>query len=227
MTVIVNPKKITLLMLKINMGLVLLNILGQVIGILIESKSGSAFLEFSQKQSILRLYSTQLLVLCSTLFLFIALKRKGESSGGYYYWMGLFVIFFFLAIAKDTSLDEQLGALLQILLGISRSTVFVIAYAVAMIIIPAIYLKFFLHLPANTKIWFVAGSITFLTGAFLLDLLTAYLGRMLDYRTITYIISSSLEVLLESSGIIILIFTLLSFISIELNVEKVEFLIKQ
>lgn len=226
MTFKVDPKKIALLLLRITLSLLLLNIIGQLFGDLLGPKSGSVFLEFAQKQSLLRLFTTLLLVICSGLLLLIALRNKERRSGKYIHWMGLCLIFFLLAIAKDTSLDEQFGALLQSTLGISRSVVFMIAYGVAFILIPILYLRFIFQLPKPTLKWFIAGSITFLTGAFLLDLVTAYLGKILDHRAFAYIGSSSMEVFLETSGIIILIFTLLSYLFTELNIEKVEFLHK-
>ena len=222
MTIRVDPKKTALLLLKIALALLFLNIFGQIIGNLLEPKSGSDFLEFAQKQSGLRLYTTLLLVFCSALFLLIGLNNKEKGSGKSFHWMGLCVIFFFLAIAKDTSLDEQFSVLLQSLFDISRSVVYFIAYGIAFILIPALYIRFILQLPRRTLYWFIAGSITFLAGAFIFDLVTAYIGKILDHRSIAYIGSSAIEIFLETSGIIILIFTLLSHLLSELNIEKLE-----
>ncbi len=226
MTIRVDQKGTALLLLKIALALLCINILGQILGNFLEPKYGSYFLEFAQKQSVLRLFTTLLLVFCSALLLIIALNDKQRRSGKYFHWMGLCIIFFFLAIAKETSLDEQFGALLQSLFDISRSVVFMIAYGIALILLPVLYLRFILQLPRHTLYWFIAGSITFLAGAFVFDLVTAYLGKFLDHRSFAYIGSSSIEVFLETSGIIILIFTFLSYIFSDLKIEKVEFLRK-
>lgn len=224
MTIQVDPKKAAFLLFIITLALLFMNIAGLVIGILLERNSGSAFLELVQKQSALRLFTTSLLLLCSGIFLVISIVKKKVISGGNYHWLGLCILFGLMAIAKDTYIDEQIAELLRSTLNISKSVIYSVVYGFGFIFLPILYLKFLLQLPRRTLNWFITGSATFLTGAFVLDLVTAYLGKILIHRTIAYIGVSSLEVLFEICGIIIVIYTFLSYLYNEMNTEKVGFL---
>ena len=61
------------------------------------------------------------------------------------------------------------------------------------------------------------GGFTFMVGAFGLDLLVAYVGRSMDHHTLAYIGLVTLEDVLETGGVIVFVYGLLSYMSSELK----------
>lgn len=162
-----------------------------------------------------------MLITCSGVLLLIAIGKKDFRTGHSWNWLGLSLIFLVMALVKDTSIDEQLVVFLGYLFGISKYIIYVMAYGVALILIPALFLKFLLQLPKPTLRRLIVGVVTFLVGAFLLDMVTSYFWKVLDHRSGTYMAFTSLEVLFEISGIVILIYAFLSYLVSEMNLKEI------
>jgi hypothetical protein len=94
-------------------------------------------------------------------------------------------------------------------------------YGIAVVIIPALYLKFLLGLPRRIMSILIFGGFIFLAGAFGFDLIVARLGQVIDHQAVVYIGLSALEELLEVSGVIIMAYGLLSYMSSELKWAEV------
>lgn len=222
MIITIDPKKIACFLFSLAVALLVINIISQVIGIALQRESASTFLEMAQAQSVFRLLTTLLLLICATLALLIATIIKTQRSEPACYWWGICLIFLFMAIVKNTNLDEQFALVIGSLTNLSRPVMYLLVYGIALVIIPIFYAKFLLHLPKRILNWLIAGTITFLSGAFILDMVTSYLWKTVDHRTVIYIAATSLEVLLEISGIIILIYTFLTYIVVELKLGVIE-----
>lgn len=175
------------------------------------------FFELELEAAILRFFSAVMLLLCSSLFLRIAIAQKRNNTNYFLYWLCLALIFFFLAITKETAIHENLATPIRLALHLSKIQFYAWVYGIVVIILPVLFLKFLLSLPKRTIFLFVLGSFTFLAGAFGLDLIVAYIGKLIDHHTALYIGLATFEDVLEMSGIIVLVYGLMSYISAELK----------
>ena len=101
------------------------------------------------------MYSTVALLFCSTLLTIIALSKKKTSAKYFPHWLGLALIFLFLAMDEALEIHEQFGGPVRSALDITSGLLYfawVIPYGFALFIFLAAYLKFITELPARTRL---------------------------------------------------------------------------
>lgn len=222
MDIEVKPGKVARFLLVLAVGFTLAHIAGQLAEVRPGGTFGLFLFDPSRAQSIPRFYSAITLLLCSGLFSTIAVAKKGDGTRSFLYWLGLALIFLFLAITKITAVHESLSAPLRSIFNISKIQFYVYTYGIVLLVLPVFYLKFLLNLPRRIMLLLFIGGSTFIMGAFGLDLVVAYLGKSIDHHTMTYIGLTSLEELTEMSGVILLVYALLSYMSSELKWIRVK-----
>jgi hypothetical protein len=217
MDIELKPKKVAQFLLALAFCFILAHLAGQLAEINLGSTFGLSVFNPEEERSIPRFYSSVLLLLCSVLLLIIAMRNKEESPRNFLYWLGLAPFFLFLAITENTALHESLATPIRSALNVSKIQFYAWIYGILVIILPALYLKFFLGLPRKTMILFIIGGSTFIAGAFALDLVVAYLGKSSGHHTAAYIGLATLEAVFEMVGIIIFVYALLCYMHAELK----------
>ncbi len=217
MDIELKARKMARILLVLAVGFALAHIAGQLAEIRLGRTPGLLLFDFDAEQSIPRFYSAVTLLLCSGLLLTIAVSKKGDNTHSLRYWLGLALIFLWLAITKATAIHETLAAPIRSALNMSKIQFYAWAYGIALVIFPLIYLRFLLCLPRRTMLLMAAGGSVFVAGAFGLDFVVAYLGKSFDHQTVAYIGLATLEEVLEMGGIIIFVYALLLFMSLELK----------
>jgi hypothetical protein len=209
------PQKVSRFLLVLVAGFTLAHIAGQYVEIHLGHTYGLFLFNLEREQSIPRFYSAVMLLSCSGLLLIIAISKKGIYSPGFRYWLGLVFVFLCLAIIKITSIHEYLAVAFQSVLNITRFQFYAWSYGILLVIFPMVYLKFLLSLPRETKFLMIIAGFIFIAGAFGLDLIGKYFGNSINHHTIAYISLATLEEVLEMVGIIVFMYSLLSYISLE------------
>ena len=146
----------------------------QFVAIYLETTSGLSLYELELEQSIQRFFSAVTLLLCSSLFLIIAMVKKNITNY-FLYWLGL-VLIFFLPITKMTASHENIPELIRSALHQSRIQFYAWVYGIVAIIFPVLILKFHLDLPKRSIFLLVISGFTFFAAAFGYDLIVVYLG---------------------------------------------------
>jgi hypothetical protein len=113
-------------------------------------------------------YSSATLLLCAVLLAVIAADKRHAADRYARHWIGLALIFLFLAADEAAGIHENFGRWGTRLLGLDRPSHFAwLAISVPLVtIISLIYARFFLRLPRRTMIFFLIAAILFLGGVF-------------------------------------------------------------
>jgi len=177
---------------------------------------------FDMEKNIPTFFSYLILVLCSFILLIISLKHKAMQSG-YLYWLGLAILFFFLAIDEIASLHEQITIPVRQALDTKGIFYFawIIPYSIFLIAFILLYSKFLLSLPKNIMSLFFLSGIIYVTGAVGFELLGGKQYELYGANNIQFAIYYTCEELLEMLGISLFIYALLTYVRqefIQLNI---------
>ena len=169
-------------------------------------------LDFDHEANIPTLYSTFLLFICSTL-LFLISKTRKSSGSPYVLWKILGFIFLFLAVDEITMLHERIHAPLQRVFGSSGIMFFawLIPYALAVIVLGVLYLRFLMSLPKKTALLFILSGGIFVLGAIGFEMLGGLESKAHGFDTLRYYILYNFEEVFEMLGVTIFIYSLLSY----------------
>jgi hypothetical protein len=168
---------------------------------------------FDAEGNIPALYSSLSLLFASILLSIIGISHKRNSSA-YLYWYGLAFIFLFLSIDEAMAIHEPLGRIIRGLLHTSGLLylAWVIPYGIALMIVFIVYLKFLKRLPKNTMILFVVSGTIFVGSAIGFELLGGRYLELHGSNNLMYSLLYTCEEFLEMLGIVIFIYSLLSYI---------------
>lgn len=179
-------------------------------------------------------YAALSLLLSATLFFVIARSRKRANRSDSSSWLLLAYIFVFLALDEAASIHEICNFLLQFL-GTSGMLAWpwVIVYSGLVLIFVARFYRLFWNLKKRHRCLFFCSGALYLVGAMGMELVGAavYVNNIgaTDYwaiienqpervaDTLTYALASSVEELLEMSGILLLIYSLFDYIELEIQ----------
>jgi hypothetical protein len=170
------------------------------------------WVHFDREANIPTFYSAVNLVLASLLLLttFGLSRRKGDNYLG---WLGLGIVFMFLAFDEAASLHEAL-------IGISQRTfntsgylyyAWFIPYVAGLIILVLIYIPFLKKLPKRTFWLFAVSGAIFLAGAVGFEMIGGKVVQDQGFSGL-YAVCSTLEETLEMVGIALFIFSILDYL---------------
>ena len=169
------------------------------------------FFDFDIEGNIPTLYSAVSVLFCSALLSMITSATWSKPHGKRLYWLGLAVIFFFLAIDEGTAIHENLSDFLESYMEAEGALYFlwVVPYGIATAVLALAYLKFIWELPYDTRTRFVMAGVIFLAGALGVEMLSAREADLHSYETIKYCVLYTIEEFLEMLGIVLFIYALL------------------
>ncbi|MGR3293356.1 MAG: hypothetical protein ACUZ9M_04980 [Candidatus Scalindua sp.] len=222
MDIIVKPKQITKFIVFIVIFLTFAHITGQWASLYFElegeHKPIVVWFDLDEELNFPSYYSTVSLLFCSSLLAVITFaKRKNKER--YLYWFGLAVIFLFLSMDESIGLHESLKSKVQIALNTSKSfySAWVIPYSIALIIFLLVYVKFVFNLPSKTRILFLIAGLVYVVGALGMEIIGEFYSKLHADNITLVIMLTTIEELLEMTGIVIFIYTLMSYIDSELK----------
>lgn len=171
------------------------------------------------------LFSFGLFMFAVVLLLVIALDHGKKRSAFVRHWMGLAVVFGFLALDEVCSIHEGWVEPLRTTLKTSGFFYYIwqLPYVVFLGLAGIVYLSFFKVLSKQTRGWMIAAASLYLTGVGLMEFLggwyTSVLGKQGD---IIYMFLVAVEETLEMCGLAVFIYALLRYIQKEIGPINIE-----
>ena len=166
------------------------------------------------------MYSTVALLFCSALLMIIGISKHRLSANYILHWLGLALIFLFLAMDEALEIHEQFVGPVRSALDITSGFFYfawVIPYGVALFVFLAAYLKFLIELPARTRLLFGSAGCIYVTGALGFELLGGHQSALSGQDNLMYILLSTSEEVFEMGGILIFVYALLSYLGSEIK----------
>ncbi|MCF6158076.1 MAG: hypothetical protein E3K32_05790 [wastewater metagenome] len=174
--------------------------------------------DLDKEKSIPTFCSTIAILSCSVLLAFIAFTKK-KIGEGYFYWLGLSIIFLFLSVDEFTCIHERLVKPFQHTLNTTGINYFawIIPYSIILTFFLLAYTKFIINLPGKIRFLFIIAGLLYITGAIGFEFIGGRYHELYGERSITYLILMTIEECLEMTGIIIFIHTLTLYIDSQLK----------
>ncbi len=222
MDIILKPKLVTKFFAFIVMYLTLAHVVGQCVAFYLGYKSKFkpivSWFDFDVEQSILTYYSSVALLFCSLLLAIITFAKK-KSGERYIYWLGLAIIFLFLSVDESLAFHENINDKVRTVLntsGLFYSFAWIIPYSIALILFLLVYVKFILNLPFKIRILFIIAGLIYVSGAIGVELIGGRYSELYSYN-VTFLVITTIEELLEITGVVVFIYALTSYIDTELK----------
>lgn len=164
-------------------------------------------------------YSSGALLLCAILLGIVTLAKRQEGDRYTLHWAGLSCIFAFLSLDEAVSLHEGWlpAAIAASFQGMKYNWIVVGVCFVG--IIALIYLPFLLALPAKTRFLMLLSGALFVSGALGIEWISNSYADVWGEENMTYAVMVFFEELLEMLGVVMFIYTLLSYIGT--NVKEI------
>ena len=173
------------------------------------------FFDLDIEGNVPSLYSAVAVLFCSALLALITHVNWHRPDGRRFYWLGLTILFLFLAVDEGTAIHEQIGTFLERYMEAQGALYFlwVVPYGVLTLVLGLAYSKFVCELPKDTRLRFVTAGVIFLVGALGIEMLGAREADLHGHSTVTYCVLFTIEEMLEMLGIILFIYALLTHLA--------------
>lgn len=156
-------------------------------------------------------FASELLVIASLLF-FVIYKIKSRTDREFLInWLILSIIFLLMALDESVQLHEQTS---QYIKGYVKDLHFawVIPGSIFVLIFAAGYLKFFLSFNDQWKKLFFLSAFIYLSGALGMEMVGNFYQDIAGQDNLQYVLITNIEETLEFAGVILLIYTLFSYL---------------
>jgi hypothetical protein len=165
------------------------------------------------EQAIPTWYSAAMLLMAAVLLGLIAAAKRTSGDRDTRYWTGLAAIFLYLSVDEGAVIHEVLADWLQTELNLGGYLAFAwqIVAAPLVIIFVLFYLRFLFRLPPRTRNLFLVAGALYTVGALVVDAVSANQWDRDRAITFRYLAIGTLEELFEMLGVVVLIYTLLSY----------------
>ena len=179
-----------------------------------------------EENNIPTFFSSGILLLSACLLAVIAVLKKRERDSFAGYWTALAIIFLLLSMDEASSTHELLTSPLRYLLHTSKFFYFawVIPGLAFVLTIAIIFWRFLTHLPMRTRRLFVVAGIVYIAGVIGTELVAGWYVELYTRNNLTYSFLAMLEETLEIIGVIVFIYALLDYMTVE--VEEVRFRVR-
>lgn len=162
-------------------------------------------------------FSAFLFILAALLILSVVKLEKKQKPRLTFFWLTLCLGFFYIAYDELFPIHEgwkapDLGAFGQ---GLSNSNPFkwVVPAALIVLVLSILFIKFFLRLPAKTRLTFFLAGFLYLLGSILSEFVGGLYLESHGGANLTYSLITTVEESLEMSGIILFIQGLLGYMA--------------
>jgi len=176
--------------------------------------------DLDMERNIPTLFSSLLFSISSLLFYLLSKSQKEK----YRYWIGLSIVFIFLAFDESAKIHEQLGDYTENFIDATGYLYYpwFISYGIFVVILAIIYSRFFWNMPKKLFYSFVLSAVIFISGAIGFDILGANEASHHGEETILYCVYYTIEESLEMFGLIYLISILLNILESDNSMVLIE-----
>lgn len=212
----IDPRKIALSLLTVAIVLVVAHVAGAVSSHVFHHEQVFGLVDtfdMNVENNVPTFFSAFILVASAVLLTVIASQSTAERYAGNWKWLA--VIFAFMAVDEDASLHELLIEPVRNLLAVAGPLFFawVIPYALAVLVIGVLYLKFVWSLPVRTRGLFIGAGSLYLAGALGFESIGGwYFSLHGEIEDLPYSLLVAAEEFLEMSGTILFIYALLDYL---------------
>ena len=230
----VKPVKIAFSLLAVSFVVMLLSLLGQrfrffggysLSGPVQEYFLDTFIFEFfiNNEGNIATFWNSMLLLLTSILAFTLASAKFAQKDGYRYEWLLLGAVFLYLSMDESSVIHEKFSVLLKNMPDVNGWAHYKWLYAGAgaVLLLTIMFIRFYLHLDLRNKILFPVSMALYLFGAFGGELLSGHYAQGHGTKNIPYVLMTHGEELGEHIGLILMIFTLLSYLLV--NYSKIKF----
>jgi hypothetical protein len=214
----IDPRQVAVVLLWIVMVLSLLNGLLLSLHFYLGDSAPdklAEYFDFDLEGNIPTFYSAVAVLICSGLLALIARVNWNRPGGKRYYWLGLSVLFLFLALDEAAAIHEEFSDFLEQYMKARGPLYFlwVIPYGIAAAVLAVVYFRFVWGLPKVTRARFIVAGLLFVGGALGVEMLGAIAADRSGYDTVLYTVLYTIEEMLEMLGIVLFIYALLSHLA--------------
>jgi hypothetical protein len=216
----INPRSITLGLGITTFFLALASIGGQLLSLYTDHNRVFGLIQLfklDSEQNIPTFFSILLLLFVALLLSLIVILKKKQKDSDVIYWTVLSAGFVIMALDELASIHERLIEPFRNLLGGGElgllNYAWVVPGIVLVLILGLFFLKFFLRLPARSKLHFFIAAAVYLGGAIGFELIGGDYAESFGKSTLAYIFIENIEETLEMAGLIIFISALFEYIS--------------
>jgi hypothetical protein len=232
MDIQVDPKKVSLYIGLVVVGLTLAHIVGQFFIFYLGHTSVFGLVplfDLNGEHNVPTLYAAGALFFCAVLLAIIAAAIRRNGGAYWPHWAALALIFLYLSLDEALLLHERFVQRRIVSgFGLDESDfvfyiAWIIPFGILLIIFVLAYVKFLLHLPRQTALLFIIAGAIFVAGAIGLEAAAGIHHFLYGYTeakkqtNVAYAVLLTAEEFLEMTGIVIFIYALLSYIDSELK----------
>jgi hypothetical protein len=166
--------------------------------------------DLNREKNVPTMFSTLQLFLASGLLLTLFTESRQSTRGDAFYWLGLSMVFGFLAFDEFCELHERLMAPTRRLLHTHGALQFawVIPYAALVAAFAGLYLRFWWRLPSRSRWLFAAAGATYVGSGIGMEVLGSYVFTLYGWNSIQFDVQTLFEEVLEMSGVALFVFAL-------------------
>lgn len=170
--------------------------------------------DVDQESSVATWFSAALLLLASVLLATVGSARQADDDPDALHWYGLAVIFLGLSIDEASMIHEMFETGMRMVLDVDNPLMllWLIPYSAFAVLVFVTYRRFLGRLPAGTQSLFVVAGGLYVGGAVAVEAMTYPYARPEGLQSLTYVVISTAEELLEMLGIIVFIHALLAYL---------------
>lgn len=175
----------------------------------------SNLFDVDKEMNIPTYFSSLILLFSSFLFLIIA-KATKKGIGKYYInWLFLSLVFFCLSADEFMSLHEQVSHFFRgTKVGNYIHFGWIIPASIFLLLFTVSYMKFFFHLTKRFKILFLLSAAVYVSGSIGMELIGGIYQTYFGQMNFIYYVLTDIEETFEMAGIVLLIYSLLTYIKI-------------
>ncbi|MBL8079819.1 MAG: hypothetical protein JNM55_17765 [Anaerolineales bacterium] len=221
----IKPTRIALSLLSVSLVIMLLSLLGQrfrffggysISGPVQEYFLDTFIFEFfiNNEGNIATFWNTLLLIITSALAFVIASAKFSQKDKYRFEWLLLGLVFLYLSMDESAIIHEKFSILLKNMPDVNGWAHYkwIYAGAAAVLLLMVMFIRFYLHLDLRNKILFPVAMSLYLGGAFGGELFSGHYAQANGTKNIVYMLMTHGEELGEHIGIILMIFTLLTYL---------------
>jgi hypothetical protein len=176
-----------------------------------------ALFNLEAEKNIPTLFSSLQLCLAAALLGICAARAKLSDAPYFKHWVGLALIFVFLAFDESALIHEKTMSVSRALFGGDGLFYYtwIIPFGGLALAVLATYSRFLLALPRRSGVIFLLSGAVFVTGALGLEMFEGQINQAGGYRSLDYMILVTIEEILEMAGIFAFIYGLLGYLLVE------------
>ncbi len=221
----IKPTRIALSLLSVSFVIMLLSLLGQrfrffggysISGPVQEYFLDTFIFEFfiNNEGNIATFWNTLLLIITSALAFVIGSAKFSQKDKYRFEWLLLGLVFLYLSMDESAIIHEKFSILLKNMPDVNGWAHYkwIYAGAAAVLLLMVMFIRFYFHLDLRNKILFPVAMGLYLGGAFGGELFSGHYAQANGTKNIVYMLMTHGEELGEHIGIILMIFTLLTYL---------------